>query len=146
MAGAIIHKTAMKIFGKSLKQYAEPVKYYILGSVLVVISQYAVALPLSDRYPFLLNLTQALWALLVALAVVKLVKKNFGMKHLLVAGILFSFAIHGLKVSIRYFFYGRDVNYVIDRFLYGSLLVFIIVIVLGALFLYLKKKNTSLGW
>lgn len=136
----------MKIFGKYPGQYAEPVKYYVLGSVLVVISQYAVALPLSDRYPFLLNLTQALWALMVALAVVKLVGKDFGMKHLLVAGVLFSLAIHGLKVSIRYFFYGRDVNYVIDRLLYGSLLVFIIVTVLGAVFLYLKKKNISLGW
>ncbi len=132
----------MKIFGKSPKQYMEPIKYYILGSVLVVISQYVIAIPLSDNYPFLLNLTQAVWALLIALAVVKLVKKyDFNMKNLLVIGILFSFIIHGLKVSIRYFFYERSIDYVIDRFLYGSFLVMVIVIFLGLLFLYLKKKN-----
>jgi len=88
----------MKIFGKTMKEYLWPVKYHVLVSVLVVIFQYYVAAPLSDRYPFLLNLTQALWALIVALAVMKLVKEhNFNMKNVIVAGIIFSIIIHGLK-------------------------------------------------
>lgn len=132
----------MKIFGKTLKEYLAPIKYYILASVLIVVSQYTVALPLSHQYPFLLNLTQGLWAAMVALAVIKLVRKNdFGIKNLLVTGLLFSFIIHGLKIAIRYFFYAKPVGYLIDRFLYGSFLVMTIVIIIGLVFIYLKKKN-----
>jgi len=132
----------MRIFGKTPKEYLAPIQYYILVAVLVVILQYALALPLSRQYPLLLNLTQALWALMVALAVIKLVRQqNFGFKNLLVAGILFSFIIHGLKISIRYFFYAKPVGYLIDRFFYGSFLVMTIVIVIGSVFIYLKKKN-----
>ena len=132
----------MKIFGKTLKEYLWPIKYYILGSVLIVVSQYTIALPLSHQYPFLLNLTQGLWALMVVLSVIELVRKHdFGMKNLLVIVILYSLVIHGLKISIRYFFYNKPIWYLIDRFLYGSFLVIVIVIVIGLVFLYLKKKN-----
>jgi len=56
----------MKIFGKTLKEYIWPIWYYVVGAVLVVPLQYYVAVPLADRFPFILNLTQALWALMVA--------------------------------------------------------------------------------
>lgn len=139
----------MKIFGLSFKQYAEPIKYYIAVSVLTVISQYYVALPLAEQYPFLLNVTQAIWALMVALSVYKLVKKqNFGMKNLLFIGILYSFIIHGLKAfffRVFLFPYSGSLEEVaakiIWKFLYGSFLVFVIVLILGMLFTYLKRKN-----
>jgi hypothetical protein len=129
----------MRIFGKTLKEYLLPIKYYILGSVLIVISQYTVALPLSHRYPFLLNLTQLLWALMVTFSVIKLVMKHdFNMKNILFLGVLYSIIIHGLKVSIRFLFYAKPADYLINRFLYGSFLVMVIVIIVGAVFVYFK--------
>lgn len=139
----------MKVFGLSLRQYIEPIKYYIAVSVLVVISQYYIALPSAGQYPFLLNVTQALWALMVALSVYKLVKKHdFGMKNLLFTGVLYSFIIHGLKAfffRVFLFPYSGSLEEVaakiIWKFLYGSFLVFVIVLILGMLFVYLKSKN-----
>jgi len=91
----------MKIFGKALKEYIAPIWYYILGAVLVVISQYYVALPLSNRFPFILNLTQALWALMVAFSVIKLtLYYDFNFKNVLFLGVLYSFIIHGLKAFV----------------------------------------------
>ena len=96
----------MKIFGKTLKEYLWPIRFYILISVLVVISQYYIALPLMDRVPFILNLTQALWAMMVALSVIKLsLYYNFNFKNILFLGVLYSFIIHGLKAFVfRVFF------------------------------------------
>lgn len=140
----------MKILGKTLKDYILPIKYHILCSVLVVISQYYVALPLSSQYPFLLNVTQALWALIVALAVIKLVKEyNFEMDNIIVVGILFSIIIHGLKAfffRIFLFPYTRIPSdrmsvHLVGEFLYGSFLVMVIAIVIGAVFIYAKRKN-----
>lgn len=139
----------MKIFGKASKDYVLPIKYYILCSVLVVISQYYVALPLSGQYPFLLNVTQALWALIVALAVMKLVKEhNFGMKNIVVVGILFSIIIHGMKAFFfRVFLFPYSIPaeqvpaQLIGKFLYGSFLVMVTAIIIGAVFIYAKKKN-----
>ena len=132
----------MKIFNKELREYVEPIKYYILGAVLVVISQYAVALPLENQYPYLLNITQALWALMVVLSCIKLVKEHdFKFWNLFVLGMLYSVIIHGLKVTIRYVFYGRDIAYAIDRFTYGSSLVMIIAIGMGMALPHFKKKK-----
>ena len=139
----------MEIFGKTLKEYLWPVKYYVLVSVLVVVSQYYVAAPLSDRYPFLLNLTQALWVLMVALAVMELVKKHdFNMKNVIVAGILFSIIIHGLKAFFfRAFLFPYSIPteqvpaQLIGKFLYGSSLVMATAIIIGAVFIYAKKKK-----
>ncbi len=136
----------MKIFGRTLLEYILPIKYYILASILIVISQYTIALPISNIYPqysFVINLTQILWEIMVALSVITLIKKydDFGIKNLFVVWIIYSLAIHGLKVSIRYFFYSRDVAYVIDRFSYGSLLVFAVSVGLGTILLYIKKKK-----
>src|SRR3989338_2562708 len=134
----------MKIFGKTLTEYLWTVKYYILISVLIVISQYYIAAPLSDRYPFLLNLTQALWALMVALAVMKLVKKhNFNMKNVIFAGILLSIIIHGSKAFFfRVFMFPYSIPAeqvpakLIEKFLYGSFLVMVTAIVIGVVFIY----------
>ena len=140
--GAHIKMKAMKIFGKTLKEYLYPVKYYVLGSVLVVISQYTVALPLSRQHPFLLNLTQGLWAGMVALSITTLVKDHgFNMKNVLFTGVLYCLFIHGLKISIRYFFYGKTVWYLLDRFLYGSFLVMSIAVIIGPVLIYVREKG-----
>jgi len=139
----------MKIFGKTLKEYVWPIRYYILGAVLVVISQYYVALPLSDRFPFILNLTQALWALMVALSVVKLtVLYDFNFENVLFLGVLYSFIIHGLKAFVfRVFLFpysdptiGQYILHLLNRFFYGSFLVMAIVIILGLMFIKLKNN------
>ena len=139
----------MKIFGKTLKEYIWPIRYYIFGAILVVVSQYYVAIPLSDKFPFILNLTQALWALMVALSVVKLtVLYNFNFKNVLFLGVLYSFIIHGLKAFVfRVFLFpysdstiGQYILHLLNRFLYGSFLVMVIVIILGLLFIKLKNN------
>ncbi len=139
----------MKLFGKTLKEYIWPIKWYILFSVLVVISQYYVAVPLSEKFPFILNITQALWALMVALSVVKLtVFYDFNFKNVLFLGVLYSFIIHGLKAFVfRVFLFpysdptvGQYILHLLDRFLYGSFLVMVIVIILGLLFIKLKNN------
>lgn len=135
----------MKIFGRTLKEYLWPVKYYVLGSVLVVISQYAIALPLEVQYPFLLNVTQGLWAGMVALSITTLIRDHgFSMKNVLFTGVLFCFIIHGLKISIRYVFYGKTVEYLIDRFLYGSLLVMCIPLIIGPVLIYFRNKGVHI--
>ena len=140
----------MKIFGKTLKEYIWPIWYYMVGAVLVVALQYYVALPLSDRFPFALNLTQALWALMVALSVVKLtVLYDFNFKNVLVLGVLYSFIIHGLKAFVfRVFLFPYSdptveqyILHLLNRFLYGSFLVMVIVVVLGLLFIQLKNNS-----
>lgn len=139
----------MKLFGKTLKEYIWPIKYYIIGVVLVVISQYYVAAPLNDRFPFILNLTQALWAIMVALSVVKLaLYYDFKFKNVLFLGVLYSFIIHGLKAFVfRVFLFPYSgtstqvLEKIIGKFLYGSFLVMVIVIILGPIFIQLKKNR-----
>ncbi|MBI5123133.1 hypothetical protein HZA75_04725 [Candidatus Roizmanbacteria bacterium] len=140
----------MKIFGKTLKEYIWPIKYYILFSILVVVSQYYVALPLSREYPYILNLTQALWALMVALSVIKLTLfYNFNFKNVLFLGVLYSFIIHGLKAFVfRVFLFpysdptiGQYILHLLNRFFYGSFLVMVIVIILGPIFIKLKNNQ-----
>ncbi len=140
----------MKLFGKMLKEYIWPIKYYIISAVLVVISQYYVAVPLNDRFPFILNLTQALWAIIVALSVVKLtLYYDFNLKNVLLLGVLYSFVIHGLKAFVFRVFLFPYPNlpaeqiplHLLNRFLYGSFLVMIIVIILGIIFIKLKNNQ-----
>ena len=140
----------MKLFGKTLKEYIWPIKYYILGAVLVVISQYYVAVPLSDRFPFILNLTQALWVIMVALSVIKLtLYYDFNFKNVLFLGVLYSFIIHGLKAFVfRVFLFPYSdptikqyILHLLNRFFYGSFLVMIIVIILGLIFIKLKNNQ-----
>ena len=139
----------MKIFGKTLKEYIWPIWYYVMGAVLVVPLQYYVAVPLAYRFPFILNLTQALWALMVALSVIKLtVLYDFNFKNVLFLGVLYSVIIHGLKAFVfRVFLFpypgfavGQIHWYLFNRFFYGSFLVMIIVIILGVMFINLKNN------
>lgn len=135
----------MKIFGKTLKEYLWPIKYYIIVSVLIVISQYTVGLPLSDKYPIILNITQWVWELMIALSVIKLVRKyNFNIKNVFLLGVIYSIIIHGLKISIRYFFYDRTFWYLLGRFLYGSFLVMAVALPVGIAFIYFKKNPLKL--
>jgi len=140
----------MKIFGKTLKEYVQPIWYYIAGAILIVISQYYVALPLSNQFPFVLNLTQALWALMVAFSVIKLtLYYDFNFKNVLFLGVLYSFIIHGLKAFVfRVFLFPYSdptieqyILHLLNRFFYGSFLVMIIVIILGLIFIKLKNNQ-----
>ena len=132
----------MRVFGKSLSEYLLPIKFYVIGCIIVVLSQYLIGIPVQDAFPLFLNLTQAAWALLVALSVVKLIKHyGFGFKNVLFLGVLYSLIIHGLKVSIRAIFYAKPLDYLINRFLYGSSLVMMIVLILGPCFIYFKRKR-----
>lgn len=132
----------VKIFNRTLIGYIKPIWLYILGAILVVFSQYLIVLPYNDKFPYLINISQALWALMVALSVMKLCKEeDFNLGNIFILGIIYSIIIHGLKITIRYLFYKRSLFYVADRFIYGSLLVMLIVIILGPLFIFLRKKN-----
>ena len=141
----------MRIFGKTLKEYILPIKYYIFISILIVISQYYVALPLNEKYniPFILNITQALWALMVAFSVIKLtVNYDFNFKNILVLGVLYSLIIHGLKAFVfRVFLFPYSdptikqyILHILNRFFYGSFLVMVIVIILGLIFIKIKNN------
>ncbi|MBU0459415.1 MAG: hypothetical protein KJ771_01265 [Nanoarchaeota archaeon] len=139
----------MKVFEKTLKEYIWPIKFYVIISILIVISQYYIALPLSRNYPYILNLTQALWVIMVALSVIKLtLYYNFNIKNVLFLGVLYSIIIHGLKVFVfRIFlfpYFGTSTEVlgkIINKFLYGSFLVMVIVIILG--FIFIKLKNNQ---
>lgn len=140
----------MKIFGKTLKEYILPIKYYVIASVLIVIAQYYLALPMANQYPFILNVTQALWAIMVVLSVIKLaVYYGFNFKNIIFLGVMYSFIIHGLKAFVfRVFLFPyldqtveQYVSHLLDRFFYGSFLVMIIVIILGPIFIKLKNNQ-----
>lgn len=146
----VINGDKMKIFGKSLKEYVWPIWYYIVGAILVVVLQYYVVVPLNEKYgvPFILNITQALWALMVTLSVIKLtVNYNFNFKQILFLGVLYSIIIHGLKAFVfRVFLFpysgtpAEMLNKIIGKFLYGSFLVMVIVIILGIIFIKIKNN------
>ena len=147
LAGVIIATLALivlkvRIFGKTLVEYVKPIWLYILGAILVVLSQYLIGLPYGQKLPYFLKITQALWALLVALSVMRLSKeKNCSLGNIFFLGVIYSVVIHGLKVTIRYLFYEKTLFYIADRFIYGSLLVMLIVTILGPLFIFLRNRN-----
>lgn len=134
----------VRIFGKTLVEYIKPIWFYVLGAVLVVLSQYLIVLPYNDKLPYLANISQALWALMVALSVIKLSKEeDFSLGNAFFLGVIYSVVIHGTKVVIRYLFYERTLFYVVDRFIYGSLLVMLIVVILGPVFILLRNRNVQ---
>lgn len=139
----ILLVSRLKILGKTLVEYIKPIWYYVIVSLVTVAFQY---LYLVENYsPQLARISQAVWVLAVALSVYTLVKKHdFKFKQILFVGILYSLIIHGTKVSVRYFFYDSSIFYVLDRFIYGSLLVMVIAIILGALFSILKNKGVKI--
>lgn len=136
----IIGFSKIKIFGKTLGEYIFPIWYYILGSIAVVAIQYLVVVPFGDQFPYLDRITQAIWALFIALSVVQLVKKSqFNFGNVIFLGIIYSFLIHGLKVFVRYAFYDRTLFYVLDRFIYGTILVMVAVVIVGVVMLLANK-------
>lgn len=139
----ILLVSRLKILGKTLVEYIKPIWYYIVLSLATVAFQY---LYLVENYsPQIARVSQAVWVLAVALSVYTLVKKHdFKFKQILFIGILYCFIIHGTKVSIRYFFYDSSIFYVLDRFIYGSLLVMVVAIILGALFRILKNRDVKI--
>lgn len=138
---SIIAIFKIKIFGKTLAEYIKPIWYFILISIAVVLWQYLFGLKINDNF-MSIKISQWVWEACVAVSVYKLIKiANFGYGNLFFLGIIYSLIIHGLKVTIRYFFYGKTFLYLIDRFLYGSLLVIAIVFIGGSLFVFFRQKG-----
>lgn len=131
----------VKIFSKTLREYIEPIWYLVLISLTAVIWQYLFGLRIEDNL-MLLRISQWIWELCVAVSAYILVKKSdFGYGNVFFLGILYSLIIHGLKITVRYIFYEKTFLYLVDRFIYGSLLVMAMAFVLGSVFVYLKKKG-----
>lgn len=131
----------IKIFGKTLSEYIKPIWYLILITIAVVFWQYLFGLKIEDN-SLPLRISQWVWETCIAISAYKLIKEsNFGYGNLFFLGILYSLIIHGLKITIRYLFYEKTFLYLIDRFLYGSLLVMIIVFILGSMFVFFKRRG-----
>lgn len=131
----------IKIFGKTLGEYIRPIWYLILISLAAVAWQYLFGLKIDDGL-MSLKISQWVWEICIAASAYKLIKgSDFGYGNLFFLGILYSLIIHGLKVSVRYFFYAKTFIYLLDRFLYGSLLVMVIVFLGGSMFLFFKKRG-----
>lgn len=131
----------IKIFGRTLTEYLKPIWYLVLISIATVFWQYLFGVNLEGNSPLLIA-SQLIWELCIAVSAYKLIKEaNFGYRHLFFLGILYSLIIHGLKVSIRYFFYAKTLWYALDRFLYGSLLVMGIVFLGGSLYLFFRRRG-----
>ena len=131
----------IKIFDKTLGEYVKPIWYFILISIVAVAWQYLFGLKIDDGF-MSIRISQWLWEICIAASAYKLIKfSNFSYGNLFFLGVLYSLIIHGLKVTVRYFFYGKTLLYLADRFLYGSLLVMVIVFVLGSMFLFFRKKG-----
>ena len=89
-----------------------------------------------------IRISQWVWEACIAISSYKLIKEsNFGYGNLFFLGILYSLIIHGLKITIRYLIYGKTFLYLADRFLYGSLLVMVIVFMGGSMFLFFRRKG-----
>lgn len=132
-----------KIFGKTLGEYLKPIWYFVLVAILTVLWQYLFGLRIDDNLTAI-RISQWVWELMVLASAYKLSKiPNFTYGNMFFLGVLYSLIIHGLKVTIRYFFYAKTLWYVTDRFLYGSLLVMAIAFVLGSVFVYLERRNRS---
>lgn len=137
---ALLAAFKIKVFGKTLGEYLKPIWYFVIIAILTVLWQYLVGLKIPDN-ALPIRISQWVWELVVLVSAYRLSKLGFSYGNMLFLGVLYSFIIHGLKVSIRYFFYAKTFGYIIDRFLYGSLLVMAIAFVLGSVFVYLGKKK-----
>ncbi|MEK9169214.1 MAG: hypothetical protein AAB788_00560 [Patescibacteria group bacterium] len=131
----------IKIFGKTLEEYVKPIWYLILISIAAVAWQYLFGLKIDDGL-MSLKISQLVWEICIAVSAYKLIKTaNFGYGNLFFLTVLYSLIIHGLKISIRYFFYDKTFLYLLDRFLYGSLLVMLIIFFGGSMFLFFKQRG-----
>lgn len=132
-----------KIFGLTLGEYIRPIWYFIFVSLLAVFWQYQFGVTIIGN-PLPLQVSQWVWEIMVFLSAYKLAKRpDFSYSNMFFLGILYSILIHGTKVSIRYFFYGRTIWYVLDRFLYGSLLVMVFAFIVGSLFVYERERKAK---
>ncbi len=132
----------VKIFGKTLGEYVKPIWYLILISIAAVAWQYLFGLKIEDNFLMYLRISQWVWGICIAVSAYKLIKTaNFGYGNLFFLAVLYSLIIHGLKASVRYLFYAKTFLYLLDRFLYGSLLVMIIVFLGGSMFLFFKRRG-----
>lgn len=131
-----------KIFGKTLGEYIRPIWYFILIATVVVAWQYLVGVNLNAS-SIQLRVSQWIWEAVVALSAYKLSKiQGISYGNMFFLAIIYSFFIHGLKVSARYFFYEKTLLYCLDRFVYGSLLVMVFAFLVGSTFVYLKQKSS----
>lgn len=131
----------IKIFGKTLAEYVKPIWYLILISLAAVAWQYLFGLKINDGL-MSLKISQLVWEICIAASAYKLIKTaNFGYGNLFFLTVLYSLIIHGLKVSVRYLFYAKTFMYLLDRFLYGSLLVVVIVFLGGSMFLFFRRRG-----
>lgn len=131
----------IKIFGKTLAEYIRPIWYLILISIAAVAWQYLFGLKIDDNF-MSIKISQWVWEICIALSAYKLIKTaNLGYGNLFFLGVLYSLIIHGLKVTVRYLFYEKTFLYLIDRFLYGSLLVMVIVFIGGSMFLFFRRRG-----
>ncbi len=131
----------IKIFSKTLSEYIKPIWYLILISLAAVAWQYLFGLKIDDNF-MSIRISQWIWEICIAVSAYKLIKdSNFSYGNLFFLGILYSLIIHGLKITIRYFFYEKTFLYLADRFLYGSLLVMLIVFVGGSMLLFFQRKG-----
>ena len=131
----------IKIFGKTLAEYIMPIWYLILISIATVLWQYLFGLQMDDNL-MPLRISQWVWEACIAVSAYKLIKvSNFSYGNLFFLGIMYSLIIHGLKITVRYLFYEKTFLYLADRFLYGSLLVMLIVFIGGSMFLFFRRKG-----
>lgn len=138
---ALLAVLKIKIFGKTLGEYVKPIWYLILISIAAVAWQYLFGLKIDDNF-LSIRISQWVWEICIAISAYKLIKgSNFGYRNLFFLGILYSLIIHGLKIAVRYLFYGKTFLYLADRFSYGSLLVMTIVFIGGSMILFFRQKN-----
>ncbi len=131
----------VKVFGKTLAEYIRPIWYLIFISLAAVAWQYLFGLKIDDGL-MSLKISQWVWEICIAVSAYKLIKgSNFGYGNLFFLAILYSLIIHGLKVTVRYLFYEKTFLYLADRFLYGSLLVVMIVFLGGSMFLFFRRRG-----
>ena len=130
-----------KVFGKTLAEYIRPIWYLIFISIAAVAWQYLFGLKI-DNGLMSLKISQLVWEICIAVSAYKLIKTaNFNYGNLFFLAVLYSFIIHGLKITVRYLFYEKTFLYLADRFLYGSLLVMAIIFLGGSMFLFLRRKG-----
>ena len=131
----------VKIFGKTLAEYIRPIWYFIFISIAAAAWQYLFGLKIDDGL-MSLKISQLVWEICIAVSAYKLIKTaNFSYGNLFFLAVLYSLIIHGLKVTVRYFFYEKTFLYLADRFLYGSLLVTVIVFLGGSMFLFFRRRG-----
>ena len=141
----------MQIFGKPLREYIWPVKWYFIASIIVVIFQYEGMIAQTAYDPLMARITQWLWEVFVAAAVFTLAwKHNFGPKQILFTGILFSLIIHGLKAFVfRVFLFPYPPEswpwLHIEKFLYGSAIVMALTLAIGLAAYYYRQGKYRQG-